>query len=134
MALSILDSLPFARLGGGDHVAHALATRALKLVCTAPEMTGLWSLAAQEGLTNPLVSGNTIPGLLDVEARRQLVAEIEAIVAIHYQLTSEEIAYILETFPIVKRHDQEKFGEYLTKRLVVECYHAMVATDAIGTT
>jgi hypothetical protein len=30
------------------------------------------------------------------------------------------MAYILDTFPIVRRKDEERWGEYRTKRLVLE--------------
>ena len=33
--------------------------------------------------------------------------------------------YITETFHIVKRKDEQKYGEYRTKRLILECYDAM---------
>jgi hypothetical protein len=36
-----------------------------------------------------------------------------------YGLTREESACILETFPIVRRKDEERCGEYRTKRLVL---------------
>jgi len=35
----------------------------------------------------------------------------------------------METFPIVKRKDEAKYGEYRTKRLILEIYDAM--QDAI---
>jgi hypothetical protein len=35
-----------------------------------------------------------------------------------YGLTREELDYILDTFPIVRRKDEERYGEYQTKRLV----------------
>jgi len=31
----------------------------------------------------------------------------------------------METFPIVKRKDEQKYGEYRTKRVILECYDAM---------
>jgi len=31
----------------------------------------------------------------------------------------------METFPIVKRKDEKKHGEYRTKRAILECYDAM---------
>ena len=39
-----------------------------------------------------------------------------------YDLTREELAYILDTFPIVRRKDEAKYGEYRTKRMVLEAY------------
>jgi hypothetical protein len=43
----------------------------------------------------------------------------------------EDTAYILDTFPIVKRKDEAKFGDYRTKRIILEIYDAMKsATDS----
>ena len=59
------------------------------------------------------------------EARRsQLRAELDALYAHLYGLSREELAYIMETFPIVKRKDQAKYGEYWTKRLVLAAYQS----------
>ncbi len=58
----------------------------------------------------------------DEERRAHLRAELDAIYAHLYGLNHEELAYILETFPIVKRKDEEKYGEYRTKRLVLEYF------------
>ena len=33
--------------------------------------------------------------------------------------------YILETFPIVKRKDEKQYGEYRTKRVILEMYDEM---------
>jgi hypothetical protein len=54
--------------------------------------------------------------------RSQLRAELDALYAHLYGLTREELACILETFPIVKRKDEAQYGEYRTKRLVLEAY------------
>jgi hypothetical protein len=60
------------------------------------------------------------------EARRsQLRAELDALYAHLYGLSREELAYILETFPIVKRKDEAQYGEYRTKRLVLEAYEEL---------
>jgi hypothetical protein len=42
-----------------------------------------------------------------------------------YGLTQEELAYILDTFPIVRRKDEEQWREYRTKRLVLEEYEGL---------
>jgi len=58
----------------------------------------------------------------DEERRAQIRAELDAIFAHLYGLTRDEFAYILDTFPIVRRKDEERFGEYRTKRLCLEQY------------
>ena len=37
----------------------------------------------------------------------------------------DAVAYILDTFPIVRRKDEEKHGEYRTKRVILEIYDEM---------
>ena len=49
-----------------------------------------------------------------------------------YGLTRDDTAYILDTFPIVKRKDEAKFhGDYRTKRVILEIYDAL--KSAMGT-
>lgn len=62
------------------------------------------------------------PFLWGEERRLQLKCELDAVYAHLYEITIEELDYILETFPIVKRKDIEKYGEYRTKRLILEKY------------
>ena len=38
------------------------------------------------------------------------------------RIGADDADYILETFPIVRRHDEEEFGEYTTKRVILERY------------
>ena len=51
----------------------------------------------------------------------------------HFPTPRHAVAYILDTFPSVRREDQAKHGEYRTKRVIIEIYSAMhesVATTA----
>jgi len=43
----------------------------------------------------------------------------------HFPASRDAVAYIMDTFPIVRRHDEEGFGEYRTKRVVLEIYDEM---------
>jgi hypothetical protein len=62
------------------------------------------------------------PFTWDAARRSQLRAELDALYARLYGLSREELAYILETFPIVKRKDEAQYGEYRTKRMILEKY------------
>ena len=42
------------------------------------------------------------------------------------------VEYIMETFPIVKRKDEREYGEYRTKRRILEIYDAMTPLFEIG--
>jgi hypothetical protein len=68
------------------------------------------------------------------ERRHQLKCELDAYYAHLYGLTRDELRYILDpadvmgenfpsvTFPVLKRKEIEKYGEYKTQRLVLEAY------------
>lgn len=40
--------------------------------------------------------------------------------------------YAIETFPIVKRNDEQRHGEYRAKRVILEIYDAMAEAKASG--
>jgi hypothetical protein len=65
---------------------------------------------------------NGEPFLWNEKRRLILKCELDAIYAHLYKLTKDDMNYILETFPIVKKRDIEKYGEYRTKRLILEKY------------
>jgi hypothetical protein len=45
----------------------------------------------------------------------------------------DAVAYIMDTFPIVRRTDDEKYnGDYRTKRVILEVYQALAATIGTG--
>jgi hypothetical protein len=62
------------------------------------------------------------PFIWDEQRRAALRAELDAVYAHLYGLTRDELAYILDTFPIVKRKDEAQYGEYRTKRMILERY------------
>jgi hypothetical protein len=62
------------------------------------------------------------PFMWDEERRRFLRAELDALYGHLYGLSHDELDYILETFPIVKKQDIEDFGDYRTKKLILHCF------------
>jgi hypothetical protein len=64
--------------------------------------------------------------------RRFLVrCELDACFFHIFGVQREDVDYIMDTFRIVKRRDEEEHGEYRTKRLILEIYDDM--NRAIGT-
>jgi len=61
----------------------------------------------------------------DEERRFLLRCELDAAFFHLYGLNRDDTAYILDTFPIVKRKDEEKFGNYRTKLVILKIYDAM---------
>ena len=50
----------------------------------------------------------------------------------HFPTPRDAVDYILETFPIVRRKDERKHGEYRTKRVILEIWDAMQTAMARG--
>jgi hypothetical protein len=99
-----------------------IAPRVAELCCTAVDMQ---PLARELGLPHA-------PFRWD-DARRELLrAELDAAFFHLYGLPREDVDYVLETFPIVRRKDERAHGEYRTKRLVLERYDALAAAIESG--
>lgn len=65
-------------------------------------------------------SGN--PFVWDQLSRFRFQCELDAIYAHLYGIELEELDYIMDTFPIVKRKDIDKYGTYRTKETILRLY------------
>ncbi len=99
-----------------------LTPRVLELTYTAYDLAG-W--AADLGYTGP-------PFVWDDERRFLIRGELDALYFHLYGLNREDAAYILDTFPIVRRKDEQRYGEYRTKRVILEIYDALAQAQASG--
>ena len=99
-----------------------IAPRVLELIYTAYDLV-LW--ARDQGYTGP-------PFHWDEERRFLIRCELDALYFHLYGINREDAEYILETFPIVKRKDEQRCGEYRTKRVILECYDNMAQARASG--
>ena len=61
-----------------------------------------------------------------------LRAELDAAFFDLYGLSRDDAAYILDTFPIVRKNDEKAHGEYRTKRVILEIYDAMTEAARTG--
>lgn len=64
----------------------------------------------------------------DEDRRAQLRVDLDGLFAHLYGIHRDEFAYILDTFPIVRRKEEAKYGEYRTKRLCLEAYDRIAAS------
>ena len=69
------------------------------------------------------------PFIWNEEERRHLRARLDALYFILYGIDREDAAYILDTFPIVRRQDEQEFGRYRTKEMVLAYMNALAAGD-----
>ena len=68
------------------------------------------------------------------ERRFLLRCELDAAFFRLYGVAREDVDYIMDTFPIVRRNDEKAHGEYRTKRVILEIYDEMAAATAAGIT
>jgi hypothetical protein len=99
-----------------------LLPRVLELTYTAWDLE---AFAQDCGWSGP-------PFRWDEERRFQLRCELDAAFFHLYGLNRDDTAYILDTFPIVKRKDEEKFGTYRTKDRILELYDALAECQRTG--
>jgi hypothetical protein len=109
----------------GDHSAQLgdvqkfILHRVLELTYTAWDLE---AFAQDCGWSGP-------PFRWDEERRFQLRCELDAAFFHLYGLNRDDTAYILDTFPIVKRKDEEKHGHYRTKDRILEIYDALAESQ-----
>jgi hypothetical protein len=68
----------------------------------------------------------------DEERRFLLRCELDAAYFHLYGIERSDVGYIMETFPIVRRKDEQRYGEYQTKRVILEMYDEMAEAMRTG--
>ncbi len=102
--------------------AELIVPRVLELTYTAYDLEGF---ARDLGYNGP-------PFVWDDDRRHRLQSELDAIFAHMYRLDRTDLEWILDapppgsTFPALKRNEQAKYGEYRTKRYVLEAFDQLL--------
>jgi len=110
---------------GGVRLRDFVAERVLELTYTAHDMAGF---AEVMGYVD--AAGHAKPPFpWDEERRLHLRCQLDALYFHLYGLTRDEADYVLSTFPIVRRHDEQRFGRYRTRDLILAYYNAYAAGD-----
>ncbi|MGW3451133.1 Eco57I restriction-modification methylase domain-containing protein [Streptomyces sp. NPDC001076] len=97
--------------------APFIAPRVLELAYTSSDMAGLATHLGDTGA----------PYRWDEQRRRSIRAELDTLFFHLYGVSREDVDYILDTFPIVRRKDEAKYGTYRTKELILSEYDRMAA-------
>ncbi len=69
----------------------------------------------------------------DPERRFLLRCELDAAFFHLNGLSRDDTDYVMDTFPIVRKHDEKAHGEYRTKRVILEIYDAMAEAARTAT-
>lgn len=102
--------------------ARWIVRRALFLSATS---TDLAALARECG-------DSSAPHGWDPFQREGIRAQLDGAFFHLFGVERDDVDYIMETFPIVKRKDIAAHGEYRTKRMILEIYDAMAEAEAAG--
>ncbi|KQX55381.1 MULTISPECIES: DNA methyltransferase [unclassified Streptomyces] len=117
MSFFIVKQVPVP--GPDELSAHRdwVVPRVLELSYTATDMGGFADDLGDTGA----------PFIWDENRRTVIRAELDALFFHLYGITRDDVDYILDTFPIVKRKDEAKYGTYRTKDLILAEYDRMAA-------
>jgi len=99
------------------------ATRVLELTYTAHDMA---PFASDLGYEGP-------PFRWDDARRTQIRAELDAAFLHLYGLDRSDAEWVLDSFPVLKKNEESKLGEFRTKRLVLAMYDAMAEAQRTAT-
>ena len=117
--LPVIAPADYDRAFGATTARALVCHHVLRLTYTAHDMT---PFARDLGYDGP-------PFIWNEEKRRHLRARLDALYFHLYGLSRADAAYILDTFPIVRRHDKAAFGHYRTKDMILAYYNALAAGD-----
>ncbi len=82
----------------------------------------LWLIACADDLAGALGIATSV---YDPDVRPHVWAELDAAMFHLVGVPRDDVDYIMETFPIVKRKDIAAFGSFRTKELILEAFDAM---------
>ncbi len=117
--LPVIAPADYDRAFGATTARALVRDHVLRLTCTAHDMA---PFARDLGYDGP-------PFIWNEEERRHLRARLDALYFHLYGLSRADAAYILDAFPIVRRHDEAAFGHYRAKAMVLAYYNALNAGD-----
>jgi len=117
--LPVIAPETFEQLLGKNTVAEFIKEQVLHLTYTAWDMQPFAKDMGYDGE----------PFIWDEEDRIHRMAKLDALFFNLYEINEDDADYILSTFPIVKRHDEEKHGRYLTRDLILAYMRALKAGD-----
>lgn len=106
---------------GGCSLSEWLKPRVVELVSTSSSLAAF----AKD------VLGHAMVFPFDPARRFQLRCELDAAFFHLYGLSRDEVDYVMDTFPIVRKNDEKEFGEYRTKRAILDVYDRMARGEVV---
>ena len=117
--LPVIAAVDYERRFGCTTARNLVIDHVVRLTYTASDMT---SFARDLGY-------KAAPYRWNPERRRHLRARLDALYFHLYGLSREDAAYILDTFPIIRRQDEAHYGGFRTRDLILAYMNALAAGD-----
>ncbi|MER7418332.1 DNA methyltransferase [Micromonospora peucetia] len=114
----ICNQFPVLPPGATNASRNFIRSRVLELVYTSSDLSPFARDMGDFGS----------PFLWSEERRSVMRSELDALFFHLYGISRDDVQYIMDTFPIVKRKDESQFGGYRTKELILAEYDRMAAT------
>ena len=105
-----------------ETVASFIRCRCFELLYTSHELR---QFALDSGFDAP-------PFQWDDDRRFLLRCELDGLYFHLYAIARDDVDYIMDTFPIVRRKDEQQHGDFRTKRVILEIYDAMAEATRVG--
>ena len=111
---------------GGTHMTYGYL---MQLATVLPETPPPWQAATVDWFVSRARFLQSPESWL-TESRERVRAELDAAYFHLFGVSRDDVDYIVDTFPIVKRKDEGAFGFYRTKELILQVFdHMQTAID-----
>ncbi len=117
--LPVIASADYERTFGDTTARDLVRDHVLRLTYTAHDMAPFARDLGYDGA--PFIWGE--------EERRHLRARLDALYFHLYGLNRDDAAYVLDTFPIVRKQDEAACGTYRTREMILAYMNALAAGD-----
>jgi hypothetical protein len=107
-----VEQLPFINVELSKNQLEMIINRVIELIYTSYDMKSFAEDCGYKGEPFPW----------DEDRRALFKAELDAIYAHLYKVSKDDLAYILDQFPVLRKNEERQHGEYRTRRLVLEAY------------
>ena len=118
--LPVITRAAYDRRFGDKTAAELVRDHTLRLCYTAYDLQPFAQAHGYDGAPFPW----------EPETRQHLRARLDALYFILYGISRDDAAYVLDSFPITRRNDEQAHnGRYLTKELILAYMNALSAGD-----
>jgi len=115
--LPVIPAAAYNRLFGSKSAEQIIQEDVLNLTYTANDMAGF---ARDQGCESP-------PFAWDEEDRLRRRARLDAVFCHLYGLDRDATEYVLDKFPIVRREEEQRYGRFRSRELILGYMAALAA-------